>query len=166
MVLLKWCISVSKRWLGSFQWAQPEGLSVPQYSLATAWPSILLGFDQITQLAVANLHWSLILLFCLFSLCQTCNFPVSESGREEEREEDSARDMQRVDWAHAGFPFIWPTLSHSFLILILFHYFCEINWSFQKEKLPPPPPPSLLLITRAACQAVGDFILFCSILKV
>lgn len=44
-----------------------SALAFSQHSLATACPFILLGFDQITQLAITTLHWSLILLFPLLS---------------------------------------------------------------------------------------------------
>lgn len=61
--------------------------SVSQHSLATARPFILLGFDQITQLAIATLHWSLILLSPLFSpFAKHARFPcVTARGRKGER---------------------------------------------------------------------------------
>ncbi len=64
---LKWYICVSKQKPASFNDISQSVLSVSQHSLATACPSILLGFDQVTQLAIATLHWSLILLSTLFS---------------------------------------------------------------------------------------------------
>lgn len=121
-VLLKWYISVSKQRPGSFQWPQPEcslcltaqPSNSPSFHFAGFWPNNSAGHRNSTLVTHPFVH-------SLFSLCQTCQISLCQAERKEGREGLHVISREQNE-PHAGFPFIWPTLSHFSLIPSPLHY--------------------------------------------
>lgn len=119
-MLLKWYICESKQRPGFPQWAQPGCSLCPRtqpsnsssFHLTEFWPNSSAGCCNSASVT----HPFVVLPTP--SSCQTCHISWCQAERAEGRE-GFTRDFHRAERAHAVFPFIWPTLSHSSLALAL-----------------------------------------------
>jgi hypothetical protein len=77
---------------------------------------VLLGFDQISQLAIAALPQPLILFSSFpFSVCQRCQFFLCQAEAEEGREGGLHRISSTVEEPHktpAVFPYLCSTMHY------------------------------------------------------